>query len=287
MQNPFQSCRMMICAAVLPFFCLSPLLAMADSYANGRPGDKTSELRLIAAENASDGLYRLGVEITLKEGALTYWRQPGDAGVPPIFSFDGSDNLAKAEVLYPAPTRIKEDEGEAFGYREKVVFPLHVTPRDKTRPVALKLTADYAVCERICIPAKSHVEMSLPPAHGNSQDAAIAAAEARVPRRLSEDEIARKLTLTPEKNSGTSASAALSWRLAWKDAAPATDLFAEAPEGWYFETKKTALANEFRIVAVETPTKDGAAPVPVTLTLTGPQQNFEFTLPLDAAPAGR
>jgi DsbC/DsbD-like thiol-disulfide interchange protein len=213
---------------------------------------------------------------------LTYWRQPGDAGVPPIFSFEGSDNLATAEVLYPAPTRIREDEGEAFGYRDKVVFPLHVTPRDKTRPVVLNLTVDYAVCERICIPVKSHAAISLPPAAGDSQDAAIAAAEARVPQRLSAEEVTGKLALVTEKNAGNPA-----WHVSWKGASPATDLFAEAPEGWFFETKKTALPNEFRIIAVETPSKDGAMPVPITLTLTAAQQNFEFTLPLDVAPAAR
>jgi DsbC/DsbD-like thiol-disulfide interchange protein len=280
MQNPFHSYKSMMCAALLPFLA-SPSVTLANSPLLGPGGEKTSDLRLIAAENAPGGVFHAGIEITLKPGALTYWRQPGDAGVPPVFSFDGSDNLAKAEVFYPAPTRIKEDEGEAFGYRDKVVFPLHVTPRDKTKPVVLKLTADYAVCERICIPAKSHVEISLPLAHGDSQEAAISEAEARVPRRLSADEIAGKLTLVPEKNTGTPA-----WRLTWKDPVPWSDLFAEAPEGWYFETLKVALPNEFRIIAVDAPTKDGAAP-PVTLTLTGPQQSFEFTLPLDATPAGR
>ncbi len=280
MQNPFHSYKIMTCAVLLPFlYSLAP--AWADSPLIGPGSEKTSNLRLMAAENAKDGVFHAGVEITLKEGALTYWRQPGDAGVPPVFSFDGSDNLAKAEVFYPAPSRIKEDEGEAFGYRDKVVFPLRVTPRDKTKPVILKLTADYAVCERICIPAKSHAEISLPLAHGDSQDAAITDAEALVPRRLSADEIAGNLTLVPEKNTGTQA-----WRLTWKDPIPWSDLFAEAPEGWYFETRKVALPNEFRIIAVEAPTKDGAVP-PVTLTLTGTQQNVEFTLPLDAATAGR
>ncbi len=280
MQNPFHPFKMTICAAVLPFFWLTSI-ARADSYSIGRTADKISELRLIAAENLRDGLYHAGVEIHLKEGALTYWRQPGDAGVPPIFSFEGSDNLAKADILYPAPTRIREDEGEAFGYRDKVVFPLNLAPRDKTRPIILKLTAEYAVCERICIPVKSHAEISLPLAHSDAQDAAVAAAELRVPRPLTGDEIAAKLALTPERNAGGPA-----WRLVWKDAAPITDLFAEGPDGWYFETKKTPLPNEFRIVAIESPTKDGGLPVPVTLTLTGPQQSYEFTLSLDAAPAG-
>ncbi len=279
MQNPFHQKKLLICAALLPCF-LPGTSGSAESNSKGWSGDKTSEMRLIAAAPTPQNTYRLGVEITLKPGALTYWRQPGDAGVPPIFSFDGSDNLARAEVLYPAPTRIREDEGEAFGYRDKVVFPLHVTPRDKARPVVLKTTVDYAVCERICIPAKSHAEISLPSAPADSQDAAVAAAETYVPQRLSESEARERLTLTVDKNAGKP-----TWRLAWKDASAAPiDLFAEAPEGWYFTTKKAAGANEFTLVAVDVPSKEGG-PVPVTLTLTGAKQNFEFTLPLDAAAA--
>lgn len=280
MQNSFH-CRKFIISAFF-FAALNTVTApcFSEFSAKGRPGEKASELTLIPAENLLQDVYHAGIEINLKPGALTYWRQPGDAGVPPVFSFEGSINLAKARVLYPAPARIKEDEGEAFGYQDKVVFPLHVTPLDKTKPVILKLTMDYAVCERICIPVKSQSEITLP-SGGGSQEAVVAAAEARLPRELSKTETAEKVTLTTERN-----TVHPTWRLSWKGDTKPADLFVEAPEGWYFETKKTAASKEFALVAVEMP-KDATRAVPLTLTLTGQDQNFAFTLLLDPSDTSR
>jgi DsbC/DsbD-like thiol-disulfide interchange protein len=279
MQNPVHPLKITVQTLLLAGFCTFAL-NWSNLRAEERLGDKTSELRLLAGKDFRQDFYHAAIEITLKPGALTYWRQPGDAGVPPVFSFEGSSNLGAADVLFPAPTRIKEDEGEAFGYRDKVVFPLHVTPLDKAKPVNLKLTADYAVCERICIPAKARVEIALPSAQNPSLDIEVAAAEAHVPIPLSAQETAERVVLQSEKN-----AAHPSWRLNWKDASPVTDLFAEAPEGWYFETKKTEHANEFTIIAVEMPKTPSDVPVPITLTLTGPNRNFEFKLPLDVASA--
>ena len=103
-----------------------------------------SQARLIAA-----GGSLAGFEIRLAPGAITYWRDPGDAGVPPVFDFAGSDNVAKVEPVFPAPRRIRESDGsEAFGYDSDVVFPLRIEPSDPAKPVTLKLHANFAVCEK-------------------------------------------------------------------------------------------------------------------------------------------
>src|SRR5271166_4005677 len=124
-----------------------PALA-ADAFSTDwAPGAK-HEARLIAA-----GGDLAGFEIRLKPGAITYWRDPGDSGLPPTFDFAGSDNVEAAEPLFPAPKRIKEaDGGQAFGYDGGVIFPLRVHPRDAAKPVTLKLNADFAVCEKVCLP---------------------------------------------------------------------------------------------------------------------------------------
>ena len=84
----------------------------------GRP-PRSLEARLIAG-----GGDLAGFEIALSPGAITYWRDPGDAGLPPTLDFSGSDNVASVEPEFPAPKRIKEaDGGEAFGYDGGVVFP--------------------------------------------------------------------------------------------------------------------------------------------------------------------
>src|SRR5271165_556667 len=111
----------------------------ADAFSTDWAAGAKSEARLVAA--ARD---LAGFEVRLAPGAITYWRDPGDAGVPPTFDFTGSDNLAKAEPVFPAPQRIRESDGsEAFGYERDVVFPVRVEPSDPTKPVTLKLHANF------------------------------------------------------------------------------------------------------------------------------------------------
>src|SRR5262245_42839364 len=73
-----------------------------------------SKLRLIAgpATDSTKG-YLAGVEIVLAEGWKTYWRMPGDAGVPPQFNWDGSTNTAAIDVFYPAPIRLLEPNAQS------------------------------------------------------------------------------------------------------------------------------------------------------------------------------
>ena len=151
----------------------------ADAFSTDWAPAAKSRARLIAG-----GGDLAGFEIALSPGAITYWRDPGDAGLPPTLDFSGSDNVASVEPEFPAPKRIKEaDGGEAFGYDGGVVFPLRVKPRDPTKPATLKLNADFAVCEKVCLPAKAHLELKLPSApgspHAGAIDAALAAGAAR------------------------------------------------------------------------------------------------------------
>jgi hypothetical protein len=75
------------------------------------------------------------------------------------------------------------------------------------------------------------------------------------------------------------------WQLSTQS--EAQDLFAEAPSGWYFETRKSSRPDEFLIVAVEQPQansqSENKASVPVTLTLKSERQSYEFAVDLDAA----
>src|SRR6202453_1485519 len=149
----------------------------ADTFSTDWALAAKSQARLIAG-----GGDLAGFEIALSPGAITYWRDPGDAGLPPTLDFSGSDNVASVEPQFPAPKRIKEaDGGEAFGYDGSVVFPLAVKPRDPTKPATLKLNADFAVCEKVCLPAKAHFELTLPSAPGSPHAGAIDAALAPVP----------------------------------------------------------------------------------------------------------
>ncbi|MGH6664532.1 MAG: protein-disulfide reductase DsbD domain-containing protein, partial [Pseudolabrys sp.] len=138
--------------------------------------DLSSALRLIAgAKNNGADYLRAGIEIKLKPSWHTYWRYPGDSGVPPRFSFSGSDNVAAVKVLYPAPHAFTDEAGTTIGYQENVIFPLRVFPRNKDKPVALHLKVDYAVCEKLCVPVEARTELTLPGDAG-ATDAALSAA---------------------------------------------------------------------------------------------------------------
>ena len=265
---------------------LSPLLfpgsLHCEPYASTWASGQKSSLRLIAAGGGPpQSFYRAGVEIRLDPGALTYWRMPGGAGVPPVFSFEGSANASDIEVSYPAPLRIDEDGTEAFGYRDRVIFPVRVTPKDAPRPVLLVLNVSYAVCSRICLPAKAEARLTLLPAPeegtASPEAPAIAAAEAAVPLRLTPEQRDAKVAITRDETSPTP-----TWRLSPRGGG-VQDLFAEAPPGWYFETRKSSRPDEFLIVEVEKPRTDSGAPVPVILTLRNEQQNYEFAVDLDSA----
>jgi DsbC/DsbD-like thiol-disulfide interchange protein len=149
-------------------------------------GDARSSARLIAGSQPVAGTapLRAGIEIKLKPGWHTYWRYPGDAGVPPQFDFKASQNVKQIEVLWPAPERLAEVGGlTVIGYAHDLILPLRIVPQDRAKPVVLRVKLDYAVCEKLCVPAEAKSELALRGGPA-SQDAALAAAEARVPKKV-------------------------------------------------------------------------------------------------------
>lgn len=122
--------------------------------------DEHYSVNLLAGERDGEA-WLAGIDIGLASGWKTYWRMPGDAGIPPEFNWAGSQNVKAVEVLWPVPARYKDATGETVGYVNRVVFPLRVTPADAASPVNLKLSLFFAVCKDVCIPAKSKVETVL------------------------------------------------------------------------------------------------------------------------------
>jgi DsbC/DsbD-like thiol-disulfide interchange protein len=183
--------------------------------------DTRSAMRLIAGSNANDATpRRAGIEIKMQPGWHTYWRYPGDSGVPPRFDFTGSENVKTAQVLYPAPTVHADGGGQSLGYLDKVIFPVQVTPREAGKPVTLRVKLDYAVCEKLCVPAEGQAELALA-AGVSAEDPALRKAEALVPAHAA----AADLSFTARRV-GSGAKPLVMVDLA----APAgTQLFAEGP----------------------------------------------------------
>jgi DsbC/DsbD-like thiol-disulfide interchange protein len=224
-------------------------------------GEDMTTLRLLAESGPANGQYIAAVEITLAPGAHTYWKNPGEAGVPPVFVFNGSENVAKAEVRFPVPTRISEEGLDAFGYTGRALFPVAVTPVDPAKPATLHADVTYAVCSRICMPAHGEASIRLVPHEPGTAPDLVEAALARVPKPLHD---ATLLAVVPVAHASPAA-----WTVTWTGTPALVDVFADTPEGYYFATGKAG-PQTWTLRAAQSVAAPGAAEVPVTLVLAGP-----------------
>jgi DsbC/DsbD-like thiol-disulfide interchange protein len=249
---------------------IRPALA-ADAFSSDWAEGLKSSARLISG--SVGGAVRAGVEIKLSPGAITYWRNPGDAGLPPSLSFAGSENLAQARVAFPAPRRLAEGDGEAFGYEREVILPIDVEAIDPAKPVTLKLKLNYAVCEKICIPAQANLQIVLQNDAAKSPFAdAIAGARALIPRLVAWDSLAADLKATGEK----------AWRLCLApQPGPKRDLFLEAPETWWFDVKPDPGGADCFSLTLEQKPADATLPVSAQITVTGGAGPVETTIALN------
>ena len=136
------------CAAVLGLTLALPATAEDKPYRVSLVGD------------GFDGTsWHTGVLIELAPGWKTYWRMPGDSGIPPEFTWTPSAP-AKVAVQFPTPTRHVDEGGETIGYLQDVILPVTVTP-EKPGALDLKLDLFFAVCKDVCIPAQSQASISL------------------------------------------------------------------------------------------------------------------------------
>jgi DsbC/DsbD-like thiol-disulfide interchange protein len=225
--------------------------------------------RLIAGAmvKTSDASFlRAGIEIKLDPGWKTYWRDPGDSGVPPTFDFSGSDNVKAVSVAWPAPERFADGAGgHSIGYVDHVILPLQITPQDTAKPSSLQIKLGYAICGTLCVPVDASLKLAL--TGDGAGEAAIEQAQAVVPRRV---------PLGPGKG-----LAILAVHLQNGDPHPRVVVDVAAPPG--------APVDLF----VEGPTPDWSLPLPEPSPAAaggdGATRQFSFDLdglPPDAKPAG-
>jgi DsbC/DsbD-like thiol-disulfide interchange protein len=186
--------------------------------------------RVITSGPPENGAYRVGLEFSLDPGWHTYWRFPGEAGIPPQLDFSASENLAEADVKYPVPSRYDDGFTTSIVYEEGVVLPILVRPVDPDLPVTLRLSVFFGICKDICVPGDGAFEITLSPEDADDRVAGLL--------------ISRDLKLIPETVT-PEASGIASIKSEDGDKGPVLrieahvespddpDLFAEGPQGSY------------------------------------------------------
>ena len=143
--------------------------------------DGHSAVRLLAGSRSGAVLLG-GIAFQLQPGWKTYWRTPGDSGVPPRFDFSKSENIEAVTVLWPAPMKFDDGAGgHSLGYKGQLVLPLRIVPKSADKPVTLRADINYAVCEKLCIPVDASAELPFTSV-ASTEDSALFAALDTVPK---------------------------------------------------------------------------------------------------------
>lgn len=100
----------------------------------------------------ADGTRMAALRLSLAPGWKTYWRAPGDAGIPPAFNWSGSDNLESVSINWPAPKVFDQNGMRSVGYENNLVIPLHIKPARDGAPVSLKAKMELGICADVCVP---------------------------------------------------------------------------------------------------------------------------------------
>ena len=217
--------------------------------------DGHSAVRLLAGSRSGAVLLG-GIAFQLQPGWKTYWRTPGDSGVPPRFDFSKSDNVEAVTVLWPAPAKFDDGAGgHSLGYHDTIVLPLRIVAKNTDKPVTLRAGINYAVCEKLCIPVEANAELAFTNV-ASTEDSALLAALDTVPKPANVGD-PNPLTIRDVKREGKSS------------------------------VLVDVVSPDDRVVNlfVEGPTPDWGLPVPKLLEH-GPPGVKRFTFELDGVPPG-
>lgn len=99
-----------------------------------------------------DGTRVAALHLHLEPGWKTYWRAPGDAGIPPTFDWSASQNMRTVAITWPTPEVHDQNGMRTFGYENDLIIPLTIAPTDGNGPVHLAVEMDLGVCSDICVP---------------------------------------------------------------------------------------------------------------------------------------
>ncbi|NOD64081.1 hypothetical protein GS622_12260 [Ruegeria sp. HKCCD6109] len=180
--------------AAVAFACLT-----LSSAATAQSLDGVVKLDVLDGGRTANGTYLSALRLTLKDGWKTYWRAPGDAGIPPQFDWKRSSNVGHVDITWPAPEIFDQNGLQSIGYENQLILPIEITPRNPAKPVRLQGEMDLGVCKDVCIPERLGFDHTLDSEAGRNP--AIAAALAQRPYSAQEARVSKATcNLTPTQD---------------------------------------------------------------------------------------
>lgn len=253
--------RTTFAAALLLFSAASAMASSSDWYDVEGGRVRIVTVGLPDAQGRLHGI----LDIDLAPGWKTYWRDPGDAGVPPTLDVSQSTNVASAELAFPTPERFDDGYSNWVGYDRPVAVPVEFQLPQPDKPTTIDANVFLGICETICIPVNARLTIDTASDPSNLADAAaVSAAFSALPQADSPEfgavvtrEGADRLLVTAIVP-GTSSSA---------------DLFVASSDGYVLGTPKRVERNGK--LAFEVPILDAPAGAATP-------SGFPYTLATDA-----
>ena len=148
------------------------------------PPDDVVQIEVLPGWRTDAGTQMAAIRLTLAPGWKTYWRAPGEGGIPPEFDWSGSQNVAGLRLNWPVPEVSDQGGMRSYVYHDSVVIPVELSLSDPERAIVLAGSVDLGVCDEICLPVTLDFDAVL--SVGAGRDGAIVAA--LVDRPLTEAE---------------------------------------------------------------------------------------------------
>ncbi|MDU8911746.1 protein-disulfide reductase DsbD domain-containing protein [Aestuariicoccus sp. MJ-SS9] len=161
-------------------FLLAALAALLLALPARAEFDGAIEAQLRPGWRLPNGDHIAALHMKLAPGWKTYWRAPGDAGIPPAFDWQGSRNVDRVAVIFPTPHVFYQSGMRSVGYKNELLLPLRIATEDGAAEIRLKGVVEIGVCKDVCLPHTIRFDMALP-GSGARPDPMIAAAMADVP----------------------------------------------------------------------------------------------------------
>ncbi|MEM8979447.1 MAG: protein-disulfide reductase DsbD domain-containing protein [Pseudomonadota bacterium] len=151
--------RRLLCTALLSLW---PLMPAAD------PLEGAISLEIVPGWRVDDETHRFAMRFVLGEGWKTYWRAPGDMGIPPAFSWRGSENVDGVSFHWTVPEIQRQNGTRVLGYEGQMVLPMDLRVTDSSRDAEVKGAVQIGICRDICVPITLPFSAKLPKDGGKS-----------------------------------------------------------------------------------------------------------------------
>jgi DsbC/DsbD-like thiol-disulfide interchange protein len=148
-------------SALIIGFVLACGLTQAEAASSAWAESDGGRMRLIVLPPAPDGTRQAGLQIEPKPEWFTYWREPGDSGIPPQITPEPGSKVTLSALSFPVPKRVDLGKVRDIGYDSPVVFPFTLTTTEADAQKPLNITAFIGMCHNICIPFQAVLSVDL------------------------------------------------------------------------------------------------------------------------------